>query len=291
MSDRTDRPSGVDAPEPGAHADSLPAQDNAPAARTGKRRRRRPVHRLPWLLTGMVLGALLLAVIQSYTGLGLPQWAARAQAGLAPVVQGGQTPAALAGGAAANPAAAGDARKLEIREANARGPANAPIVVIEYSDFQCPFCRRFFSETQPQIDANYVKAGQVRFVYKHLAILGQESLWAAEAAECAADQGQFWLFHDELFRQAGLSGGENVGAFTKEKLSTYAQSLGLDMTRFEPCLQNDTTQARVAKDTQEARGFGFGGTPSFLINTSTLIGAQPYAAFARLVDAGLGIQR
>jgi len=239
----------------------------------------------------MVLGALLLAAIQSYTGLGLPPWIARAQAGPVPAAQGGPTPVPITGGAAAVPAAAGDARNLEIREANARGPANAPIVMIEYSDFQCPFCRRFFTETWPQIEASYARAGQVRFVYKHLAILGQESLWAAEAAECAADQGQFWLYHDELFRQAGLSGGENVGAFTKERLSTYAQALGLDMTRFEPCLQNDTTQARVVKDTQEARGFGFGGTPSFLINASTLIGAQPYAAFARLVDAGLAPQR
>jgi protein-disulfide isomerase len=126
-----------------------------------------------------------------------------------------------------------------------------------------------------------VETGQVTFVYKHMAILGTESTWAGEASECAADQGKFWEYHDLLFnRQVG----ENQGAFTKDKLLSMAQELSLDMTKFEPCLKNDQTLARVQADTKEGQEAGVRGTPTFFINGQGLVGAQPYEAFKAAID-------
>lgn len=103
---------------------------------------------------------------------------------------------------------------------------------------------------KPALFKQYVDTGKVKFVYLHAAFLGQESVWAAQASECAADQGQFWAYHDLLFsRQAG----ENQGAFTKDKLLAMAQELKLDMIQFGPCLKNDKTLARVKGDTQDGQ--------------------------------------
>ncbi len=134
---------------------------------------------------------------------------------------------------------------------------------------------------KPVLAKEYVDTGKVEFVYKHSAFLGQESLWAAEAAECAADQNKFWEYHDLLFSRQS---GENQGAFAKDKLLGFAQGLGLDMARFEPCLKNDQTLDRVRADTQEAQQAGVSGTPTFFINGQVLEGAQPYEAFQKVID-------
>ena len=131
---------------------------------------------------------------------------------------------------------------------------------------------------------SYIDSGKVNIVYKHSAFLGQESVWAAQAAECAADQGKFWEYHDLLFDKQN---GENVGTFTKENLSSYAKGLGLDMAKFEPCLKNDETLQRVAADTNEGRQVGVTGTPTFFINGKPLVGAQPVQAFQSQIDAAL----
>ena len=132
---------------------------------------------------------------------------------------------------------------------------------------------------------SYVDAGQINIVYKHSAFLGQESVWAAQAAECAADQGKFWEYHDLLFDKQN---GENVGTFTKENLMAYAKELGLDSTKFDPCLQNDETYQRVVSDTNEGRQVGVTGTPTFFINGQPLVGAQPAQAFQAQIQAALG---
>jgi protein-disulfide isomerase len=132
---------------------------------------------------------------------------------------------------------------------------------------------------------SYIDSGKVSIVYKHSAFLGQESVWAAQAAECAADQGKFWEYHDLLFDKQN---GENVGTFTKDKLMGYAKDLGLDSTRFDPCLQNDVTLQRVISDTQEGRNVGVTGTPTFFINGKPLVGAQPADVFQSTINAALG---
>jgi protein-disulfide isomerase len=115
--------------------------------------------------------------------------------------------------------------------------------------------------------------------------LGQESVWAAQGAECAADQGKFWEYHDLLFDKQG---GENVGTYTKENLVSYAEELGLDMAKFEPCVNNDETLQRVVTDTNEGRQAGVSGTPTFFINGKPMVGAQPAQAFQAQIDAALG---
>ena len=129
-----------------------------------------------------------------------------------------------------------------------------------------------------------MNTGKATLVYKHSAFLGQESIWAAQAAECAADQGKFWQYHDLLFaRQAG----ENQGAFTEDKLIGFAQELELDMTKFGPCLENDQTLSRVQADQKEGSDAGVRGTPTFFINGVPLIGAQPIEAFKTAIEGAL----
>jgi protein-disulfide isomerase len=141
---------------------------------------------------------------------------------------------------------------------------------------------------KPEIIKQYVDTGKAQFVYKHSAFLGPESLWAAQAAECAADQGKFWEYHDVLFRSQQ---GENQGAFNKDKLLAMAQGLGLDMTQFEPCLKEDRTLSRVQADTQEGQGFGVRGTPAFFINGRPLSGALPFDSFKAVIDQALSEQQ
>ncbi len=109
-------------------------------------------------------------------------------------------------------------------------------------------------------------------------------MWAAQASECAADQGKFWEYHDLLFDRQN---GENQGAFNKDKLIGFANELKLDMTKFEPCLTNDETLDRVKADTQEGSAAGVRGTPTFFVNGQALVGAQPLEAFQAVIDKAL----
>jgi protein-disulfide isomerase len=273
--------------------DQVDDERRARHAHARRHRRQQQIGLLVTFFFGVTCGIAGLAILQSYTGLGLPFWAQSASASggsvapVIPAVSGNPTPIAIA--PQAPPASAGpiDMSQVPIRESVTKGPANAPVVIFEYSDFQCPFCRRAWQTTNPQIFEKYVATGKVRFIYKHYAILGQESFWAAQASECAADQGRFWEFHDELFKRAGEAGGENVGAFNKDKLLQYAEGLKFDMNRFTPCLQNDETLARVQADTQEGRGFGVSGTPTFFINGTALVGAQGWEVFETAIETAL----
>ena len=178
-----------------------------------------------------------------------------------------------------------DPNQFTLRAANTISSPGAKVTIIEFSDFQCPFCERFHNTVEAQLMKDYVQTGQVTFVYKHSAFLGQESVWAAQAAECAADQGKFWDFHEYLFTHQN---GENQGAFTKDKLIGFAKDMGLDMAKFEPCLTNDETLARVQADTAEGQKAGVRGTPTFFINGQPLVGAQPLSAFQTVLAQQLG---
>lgn len=136
----------------------------------------------------------------------------------------------------------------------------------------------------PALLESYIKTGKVKFVYKHAAILGQESFWAGQAAECAADQKKFWEYHDLVFiRQSG----ENQGAFNKDKLIGFAAELKLDTQAFSDCLNNDKTLSQVQQDTAEGQRIGMRGTPHFLINGKALVGAQPLEVFQQAIEQAL----
>ncbi|MCC7361706.1 MAG: DsbA family protein [Anaerolineales bacterium] len=165
------------------------------------------------------------------------------------------------------------------------GSADAPVTIIEFADFQCPYCGRFALDTYPQIDQAYIASGQVRVGYQHFAFLGEESFWAAEASECAGDQDAFWPYHDYLFAHQS---GENQGAFTKANLKTFAANLGLDTAAFNSCLENGVYRALVSGQTQAAQQLGVRSTPTFVVNGRPILGAQPYDVFAQYIGEALG---
>ncbi len=167
-----------------------------------------------------------------------------------------------------------------------RGDADAPITIIEFSDFVCGFCGRFATDTLPQLLEQYIDTGMVRFGYQSVAFLSEESLFAAEAGECAADQGAFWEYHDLLFER--LASGQR--SFNKDNLKLFAQELNLDTAAFNTCLDSQQHTARIAYQTETAHSIGIQGTPSFLVNGQTVRGAQPFEVFQRIIEAERGAQ-
>jgi protein-disulfide isomerase len=170
---------------------------------------------------------------------------------------------------------------LERGPGPSKGSPDAPVTLVEFSDFQCTYCRKFWQETLPLIDERYIRTGKVRFVYRHLALLGPPSVQAAMAAECAHEQGKFWSYHDRLFSSVGLF------AFTTGNLKRYAEELRLDAGQFNACLDAERPREKVEKETIIGRMIGMTGTPGFLINGGRLIGAQPYEVFEEIVEGML----
>lgn len=168
------------------------------------------------------------------------------------------------------------------------GNPAAPVTMVEFADFQCPFCDRFFKTVEPQIIEKYVKTGKVKFVYRDFAFLGDESEWAASAAECAGEQGKFWQYHDYLYDHQR---GENEGAFSGANLKLFAQNLGLDISAFNACFDSAKYLEKVRKDTSDGRALGVSGTPANFINGQAITGAQPFAEFANMIDAELAKAR
>jgi protein-disulfide isomerase len=158
------------------------------------------------------------------------------------------------------------------------GVAEAPVVVVAFSDFQCGYCSLFWRETFPQIKDQYIQKGKVRLVHRHLAILGAASVQAAQAASCADGQGKFWEYHASLFKN------RSPVAFTSARLKQYAGDLGLDERVFSSCLDSKKYAQRVEAETILGRALGATGTPAFLVNGQLLIGAHPFATFQQAMD-------
>lgn len=156
----------------------------------------------------------------------------------------------------------------------ATGPADAPVVAIEFSDYQCQFCGQFARETLHRLLERYPE--QIRFVYRDLVIYGPISFQAAVSAECANDQGAFWLYHDRLFEQQNN--------LTPELFFAIARELNLDMQQFARCVSDPTVEDEVKADTAAAEALGIRGTPTFYINGRILVGAQPLETFAAMID-------
>ena len=164
------------------------------------------------------------------------------------------------------------------------GDPNAPITFIEFGDYQCPFCTRFFNEVESTLRDKYVKTGKMKFVYRDFPFLGDESRWAALASECADEQGKFWEYHDLLFVRHR---GENQGTFTKDNLKRWAGELGLNQGQFDACLDSEKYAEEIKKDLEDARAAGVEGTPTAFINGEIVRGALPLSDFERIVEAKL----
>lgn len=162
-----------------------------------------------------------------------------------------------------------------------KGSASAPVTIVEFSDYQCPFCARFYQQTLPQIQENYIDTGKVKFIYRDypLASIHPLAQKAAEAAECAGEQGKYFDMHDMLFTK-GVTGGV-------EAYKQFAADLKLDTAKFNECLDSGKMAAEISKDTQDGNAAGVQGTPAFIINGQIISGAQPYANFQAAIDAAL----
>jgi len=174
------------------------------------------------------------------------------------------------------------------------GPEDAPVTIIEFSEFLCPYCQRFALQTLPQIKQAY--EGEVRYVYRDFVVHGEPSTKISEAAECADDQEKFWEYHDKLWEQYNtlvahyetVSEQPEIGMNDlATSLKGYASDLGLDTATFNDCLDTGKHTAEVQKDSQDARSYGVGGTPGFFINGQPVSGAQPFSVFQQVIDAAL----
>lgn len=185
--------------------------------------------------------------------------------------------------------------KISIATRPSRGSETAHVVVVEFSDYQCPFCALFFRQTLPQLDQDYIKTGKVKYVFNNVPLdqIHPSAFKAAEAAECAHDQSKFWEMHDKIFT--------NPRALSAADLTTYAKAAGLDMPQFSQCLDSGKTTPAVRAGLVQAASVGVDGTPTFVIALadarnpndpnvkilSIISGAQPYAVFKSALDKAL----
>lgn len=167
------------------------------------------------------------------------------------------------------------------------GNKDAKLTIVEFSDFQCPYCKRFYDETYEQLKKDYVESGKARFAYRHMPLashpLAQD---AGEAAECANEQNSFWEYHDTLFNSFN-----DWASLTTEtaipKFVALAGDLGLNTAEFEACLTSNKHDQTVKDDLAAGSTAGVSGTPTFFINGKPLVGAHPYQTFKTLIDQEL----
>ncbi len=169
-----------------------------------------------------------------------------------------------------------------------KGDPNAPVVIVEYSDYQCPYCQRHFAQVWPELQT-YIDDGTVLYVFKDfpLTSIHPQAPKAAEAARCAGDQDAYWEMHDQLFRsQEQWSGQATAATMFKQ----FAGQLGLDQAVFDQCLDSGQHAAAVEANLQQGAGFGVRGTPGFFVNRVPLPGAYPIEAFQQLIQQALAEQ-
>ncbi|WP_069812435.1 DsbA family protein [Streptomyces sp. TP-A0874] len=230
------------------------------------------VRRRRIILAAAVLAAAVLAAVLALTGGGDQEEKASS------------TPRSTSTDGSPDPE--GDYADLARREANdpfAIGRADAPVVLIEYADFQCPFCGQFAQKTQPELVRDYVEQGKLRIEWRNFPIFGAESEQAARAAWAAGQQKRFWEFHDLLY--AAEPRKRNSGAFSEERLVEFARQAEVpDLKRFREDMAGDKAHQAVDRDQEEGYGLGVPSTPAFLVGDTPILGAQPTKTFRDAVE-------
>ncbi len=164
------------------------------------------------------------------------------------------------------------------------GADSAPVEMVMWGDFQCPFCRRFDLVTLPALMDRYGATGELRVVWRNFENYGLESHDAAVAAHCAGEQDDFWEYHRTLYENQR---GVNTGAFGTSSLQRYADEVGLDRAAFDTCLAGTGYDAVISADKKLGRSQGVSGTPTFFINGEKIVGAQPTETFGILIETTL----
>lgn len=164
-----------------------------------------------------------------------------------------------------------------------KGDKNAPVTMVEFSDYECPFCGRYFTQTYPQIEKNYIETGKVKLVFRDFPLgIHPDAPVAANAAECVREQGgddMYFKYHDMLFT--------NQTALGVDKLKEYASSLSIDQKKFAACVDSNKFKDEIDKDIADGTKYGVRGTPDFFINGVPISGAQPYEVFKAAIDKEL----
>ncbi len=167
------------------------------------------------------------------------------------------------------------------------GEAKAPVTIIEFSDFQCPFCRKFWRETLPEIKKNYIDSGQVKLVYRDFPLpMHPAAEISAEAGECADDQGKFWDWHDKLFSEQDKD-GESTVQYEVSDIKKWGNEIGLNTSQFTACLDSQKFKDEVAKDVADGQAADVAGTPMFFVNGTMVRGSQPFSNFQKIIDEAL----
>lgn len=176
-----------------------------------------------------------------------------------------------------------DLQKIEASGGAEKGNPNAPITIVEFSEYQCPYCKRYVDDAYQQIFEEY--GDQVRYLFRDYPLsIHQHAKEMAEAARCAGDQGQYWQMHDRLFeKQSEWSAANEIDSL----VTGYASSLGLNTSEFNACLNSDKHFQAINDDVSLGQSVGVSGTPSFFVNGRMLVGAQPFSAFKDIIDAEL----
>ena len=169
------------------------------------------------------------------------------------------------------------------------GSKDAPITMIEFGDYQCFYCNKFYHDTEPDILKNYINTGKVRMIFKDFTIIGQDSVNAAHASHCAQEQDKFWDYHDMLYNNWS---GENTGWASSKNLLAFAKQVGLDQAKFNQCMANSTYISTVQGSLSNAKDLGLTGTPDFFImapdhSITKIVGAQPFEVFDNLFKSKL----
>ena len=169
------------------------------------------------------------------------------------------------------------------------GDSNAPLTLIEFGDYQCTFCNKFFHETVESILTNYVETGKVKILFKDFIVVGQDSMHAANAAHCANDQQMFWQYHSILYNNWA---GEGTGWVSSEQLNKFANTLGLDMDKFSNCVSELKWKKLVNASHDNGVALGVTATPTFFVidqnkNVMKITGAQQYDVFKKVFDSSL----
>ena len=177
------------------------------------------------------------------------------------------------------------AKNLKSDGSPVKGNPLAPITILEYGDYQCTFCYRFHQTTLNYIKENYIDAGKVNLIFKDFTLNGPDSVLAAEASHCADDQGKYWKYHDELYKNWG---GERTGWVTNETLVGFAMTIELNINQFAKCLEEQKHRQMVLEMYKTSQEIGINATPSFLIfNDKKIIkiqGNQPLEVFIKTID-------
>ena len=169
------------------------------------------------------------------------------------------------------------------------GNPNAPIILVEFGDYQCHFCNVFFHSTEDEILKNYVETGKVKMIFKDFNIIGPDSVNASHGAHCANDQGLFWEYHDILYSNWT---GENNGWASSENLLKFAQEVGLNVDEWSECMSDGRHSQVIVASNEDAKSLGLTGTPAFFVigpdgKTTGISGAQPFTVFENIFETEL----